>query len=417
MKTIKEMRTALDNKEVSAMELADSCLKAIKDDVYLYVDEEATRKMAKEAQAKIDAGEKTPLLGVPIGLMDVLCTIDMPTTCASKFLDGYISPYDATVVRKLRETGAVFTGKLNMDEFGMYGGTANGSSAKAVASGMCAASLGLDTGGAVRQIAANAGITGLRPTYGMVSRYGVVAYASSFDQIGPMAQTAEDCGILLDVIAGHDANDMTSAAKAKCRDAVNSAKGLRIGVIDELMNNVQGEEAYKTIADAIEWYKQNGAEIKHISMTGNEYCLPAYKIIACAEASANLARLDGVRYGRRTKEYNNFEELIEKSRGEGFGYEVKKRILLGVHVLTSGNYDAYYTKARQYRNLVKAEYKEAFNTVDAIICPMDTSSSIGVSLAGLPAVSTNGVQIIGNRFDDRFILSLASLYESKEAGI
>lgn len=471
MRTIKEMREALDSRKISAVELADKYLAAIaeKDGVigaYLHVDEDVTRGMAAAAQKRIDAGEKLPMLGIPVGLKDILCTTDMPTTCASKILEGYMAPYDATVVRKLREAGAVFTGKLNMDEFAMGGtnmnsayknvrnpynldcisGGSSGGSAAAVAAGMCAVSLGTDTGGSVRQPAAFCGITGLRPTYGKVSRYGAVAFASSLDQIGPMGISAEDCGILLDTISGHDVMDMTSSSSHKERAAVSSLKGLKLGVIEEMTGNGIAEETRKAVLDAIDWYKRNGAEIEYVSLPNLKHCLAAYYLIASAEASANLGRFDGVRYGKRAEGFADYEELIAKSRAEGFGAEVQRRIFLGVYALCSGYYDAYYMKALHLANLVKAEYKRAFEKFDALLCPTSPDvawefdnvpsddptqvyvadlCTVSAPLANLPAVSTPcgytadgrpiGLQITGNRFDDKFILSLAGLYEKEFA--
>jgi aspartyl-tRNA(Asn)/glutamyl-tRNA(Gln) amidotransferase subunit A len=417
--------------------------------------------MAEAAQTRIDAGNSAPLTGIPIGLKDNLCTTDMPTTCASKMLEGYRPPYDAAVVSRLREQGAVLIAKLNMDEFAMGSGTltsaykicknpcdptrvpggSSGGSAAAVAAAFCAGALGSDTGGSIRQPSAFCGVTGLRPTYGMVPRYGAVAFASSLDQVGPIATTAEDCGIILNAIAGHEPRDMTSAADFSERAAVGDVKGLKVGIIDELMGAEIDGDTKTAVNAAAKWFAGHGAVVETVSLPMLKYGVPAYYLISSAEASANLSRFDGVRYGHRTASYADFGELVEKSRAEGFGREVKRRILLGAYALCSGYYDAYYKKAVHLASLVRKEYRGAFESFDLLISPVSPAAAFPIAnvpddpaqmyiadictvsapLAGLPSLSTPcgytrdglpiGLMITGDRFADRFILSVASAFE------
>ncbi|MDR1563409.1 MAG: Asp-tRNA(Asn)/Glu-tRNA(Gln) amidotransferase subunit GatA [Oscillospiraceae bacterium] len=464
--TIKELRCALDSREISAAELTKGYLAGIAElnpqiGAYLHVNEELALSMAEKAQKRIDAGESAPLTGIPIGIKDLLCTTDMPTTCASKLLEGYIPPYDATIISNLRTQDTVLIGKINMDEFAMGSsnmnsgyfpvknpydlnrvpGGSSGGSAAAVAANLCAGALGSDTGGSIRQPASFCGVTGLRPTYGLVSRFGCVAFASSLDQVGPLAQSAEDCGIILDAIASYDPKEMTSARERSGRPATDSLKGLKLGLIEELMGSDVEAQTKSAVEAAARWYEAQGAIVERISLPMLKYGVPAYYLISAAEASANLSRFDGVRYGQRSKSYTDYQSIVEKTRGEGFGWEVKRRILLGAYALCSGYYDAYYKKAVQLAHVVREEYRKALEQFDALLSPVSPDvafrfdnaptdpaqgyiadiCTVSAPLAGLPALSTPcgynsegmpiGLMITGKRFDDKFILSLASHYE------
>jgi len=463
---IPALRRALDTGELTAVELTEQYLDAIArlDDklgACLYVNGEGALAMARAAQKRIDAGEAAPLTGIPIGLKDNLCTRDMPTTCASKMLAGYVPPYDATVVERLRAQNAVLIAKLNLDEFAMGSsnmnsayhvarnpydlsrvpGGSSGGSAAAVAAGLCAGALGSDTGGSIRQPAAFCGVTGLRPTYGRVPRTGCVAFASSLDQVGPIARSAEDCGLLLDAIAGHDPRDMTSAREHPGKEKISSLQGLKIGLIEELMGDEIEGETKAAVNAAAAWFEHEGAVVETVRLPMLQYGVPAYYLISSAEASANLSRFDGVRYGHRAKQYADYTELVEKSRAEGFGREVKRRILLGTYALCSGFYDAYYKKAVHLAALVKEEYRQAFGQFDLLLSPVSPAPAFSfeaapsdpaqmyvadlctasAALAGLPALSTPcgytrgglpvGLMLTGNYFDDDFLLSVAGLFE------
>ncbi len=469
MTSIKKLRTMLDSKEISAAELTNYYLDNInKQDAeinsYITVNENAVSD-AKTVQQKIDSGNSGLLTGIPISIKDNICTKSMLTTCASKILENFTPPFDATVVERLTNDGAVVLGKVNLDEFAMgastgtsyYGTTKNpydttrvpggssGGSAAGVAAKLAVASLGSDTGGSVRQPASFCGVTGIKPTYGAVSRYGLVAFASSLDQIGPIAHSAEDCAFILNVISGHDSKDSTSS-KMSGTDYTEklgkSVKGLKLAVPTEFFADGISPSVKSAVLSAVEVYRTMGAEIIEVSMPSLKYAIPAYYLISSAEASSNLARYDGVKYGFSASDVSSYEDLITKTRAEGFGDEVKRRILLGTYALSSGYYDDYYKKAALLRQRIKSEYLAIFESADAIITPTapTTAPKIGehaddpvsmyladiytvtVNIAGLPAISTTcgydegglpiGMSIVGREFDESTILQLADVFES-----
>ena len=395
-----------------------------------------------------------------------MCTKGIKTTCSSHMLENFVSPYDATVVEKLKSENLIDLGKLNMDEFAMGGSTeysyfhktynpwnlnkvpggSSGGSAAAVAANMVPWALGSDTGGSIRQPSSFCGVVGLKPTYGLISRYGLVAFASSLDQIGPITKDVEDSAILLNLIAGHDEKDTTSADIAKkdyTKNLKNNIKGKKIGVPKEFFGEGINAEVKEKLQEAIETYKELGAEVEEFSLDIAKYSLATYYIIACAEASSNLGRFDGIRYGYRTPEFSNLKELYKKSRSEGFGPEVKRRIILGTYVLSSGYYDAYYKKAQQVRTLVMNEFQKAFEKYDVILTPtsptvaFDIGSksnnplemyladicTVSVNIAGLPGISIPcgvdkegmpvGMQLIGNKFEEEKLLNIAYVFEQK----
>lgn len=468
--TAAEARKLLDAKEISSVELTEAHLRrieAIDGDVhaYLHIMSDVALEQAKQADARIAAGSIEPLTGVPVALKDVLVTTDAPTTAASRILEGYRSPYDATVVKRLRERGAVFLGKVNTDEFAMgsstensaYGVTRNpwdrtrvpggssGGASASVAAGEAILSLGSDTGGSIRQPAGFCGVVGLKPTYGRVSRYGLIAFASSLDQIGPFTRTVEDAAIMLQAIAGNDPNDSTSVSLPvpDYRASLNGdIRGKRIGVAREY--RVDGMEAgvETAVNAAIERFRDLGAEVVEISLPHTKYALPTYYITAPAEASANLARFDGVRYGLSI-ESGSLREMYERTRGEGFGPEVKRRIMLGTYALSSGYYDAYYVKAQKVRTLIKQDFDEAFGRVDAIVAPTSPTVAfpigartddpyqmyladvwtIPANMAGIPGIAipcgfSDGLpvslQVFGKSFDEETVLQVAHAYEQAE---
>ena len=426
--------------------------------------EEAENK-AEEIQKKIDNKEiEGELAGIPIGIKDNICTKGIKTTCSSKMLENFVSPYDATVMEKINEENLINLGKLNMDEFAMGGSTehsyfkvtknpwnlsrvpggSSGGSAAAVAANLVPWALGSDTGGSIRQPASFCGVVGLKPTYGLVSRYGLVAFASSLDQIGPITKDVRDSALLLNIIAGHDKKDTTSVNREKIdytKCLKNDVKGLKIGVPKEFFGEGINSEVKETLQKSIEKYKELGAEIEEFSLDIAKYSLAAYYIIACAEASSNLGRFDGIRYTYRTGEFKNLKELYKKSRSEAFGPEVKRRIILGTYVLSSGYYDAYYKKAQQVRTLVMNKFSKAFEKYDVILTPTSPTVAFGigtksenplemylsdictvsVNIAGLPAISIPcgvnsekmpiGMQIIGNKFEEEKILNAAYTFE------
>jgi aspartyl-tRNA(Asn)/glutamyl-tRNA(Gln) amidotransferase subunit A len=465
--SLTEARECLDRREISAVELLEAHFQRIEqtDSVlrcHLHRMDDIAREQARAADASIAAGSASAMTGIPVSLKDVLCTVDAPTTAASRILAGYRSPYDATVVARLREQGAVFVGKSNTDEFAMgsstensaYGVTRNpwdatrvpggssGGPSAAVAAGQAVVSLGSDTGGSIRQPAGFCGVVGLKPTYGRVSRYGLIAFASSLDQIGPFSRTVEDAAIALRAIAGHDPLDSTSAPVdvPDYRAAlVTELRGRRIGVAAEY--NVSGMEAgvEAAVRAAIERFQELGAEIVPVSLPHTKYALPTYYITAPAEASANLARYDGVRYGLST-EADSLREMYERTRGEGFGAEVKRRIMLGTYALSSGYYDAYYVKAQKVRTLIKRDFDQAFERVDAIVAPTSPTVAfpigartddpyqmyladvftIPANMAGIPGVAipcgfSDGLpvslQVLGKPFDEATVLAIAHAYE------
>ncbi|WOB45080.1 Asp-tRNA(Asn)/Glu-tRNA(Gln) amidotransferase subunit GatA [Thermoleptolyngbya oregonensis NK1-22] len=473
MASIRELHQQLVRKERSAVEIATEALErvqALEPKLHSFISVTADRAIAQAQQvdAKIAAGEAIGLLaGIPIGIKDNLCTQGIRTTCGSRILENFVPPYESTVTQRLFDAGAVMVGKTNMDEFAMgsstetsaYQVTANpwdlervpggssGGSAAAVAAGQCVVALGSDTGGSIRQPASLCGVVGMKPTYGLVSRYGLVAYASSLDQIGPFARTVEDAAILLKAIAGHDPQDATSL-KVEIPDYAAALKPdfkprgkLRIGVIQETFGEGLDSTVEAAVTTAVETLQELGAEIQVINCPQFRYGLPTYYIIAPSEASANLARYDGVKYGFRADNPENLLDMYAKTRAEGFGAEVKRRIMIGTYALSAGYYDAYYLKAQKVRTLIKQDFERAFQKVDVLVCPTSPTTAfkagektddplsmylsdlmtIPVNLAGLPALSLPcgfddqglpiGLQMIGNVLREDILLSVAYAYE------
>jgi len=467
-KTIAELAAGLKAGEFTSEELTRALLERIKAhdgrlNSYITITEEQALEQAREADRRIAAGEAGPLTGVPIAHKDIFCTDGVRTSCASKMLDPFIAPYDATVVRRFKEAGVVMLGKTNMDEFAMgssnetsfYGpvknpwdlnavpGGSSGGSAAAVAARLAPGATGTDTGGSIRQPAALCGITGLKPTYGRVSRYGMIAFASSLDQAGPMARTAEDCALMLGAMAGFDERDSTCVEREVpdyTAGLNNDLKGLRIGIPEEYFGEGLDPEVAKSVMAAIEEYKKLGAEVVEISLPNTNLAVPTYYVVAPAECSSNLSRMDGVRFGHRCENPKNLEDLYKRSRGEGFGAEVKRRIMVGTYALSSGYYDAYYLKAQQLRQLISDDFRKAFELVDVIMGPTAPTPAfnlgeksddpvamyladiytIAVNLAGLPGISVPcgfvggrpvGLQIIGNYFDEARLLNVAHKYQ------
>ena len=412
------------------------------------------------------AESKNPEAGIPIGIKDNICTKGIKTTCSSKMLENFVSPYDATVITKIKEKNMPILGKLNMDEFAMGSSTENsaikitrnpwnlnkvpggssGGSAAAVAANLVPWALGSDTGGSIREPASFCGIVGLKPTYGLVSRSGLVAFASSLDQIGPMTKDVEDSALLLNIIAGHDENDSTSVKREKIdytKNLKNSIQGMKIGVPKEFFGEGINPEVKKSLENSIEEYKKLGAIVEECSLDVSESSLAAYYIIACAEASSNLGRFDGIRYGYRAKDYKDLKELFVKSRTEGFGKEVKRRIILGTYVLSSGYYDAFYKKAQKVRTYVKNKFDECFKKYDVLLTPVAPTTAfdigsktnnplemyladictVSINIASVPAISIPcgvdsnnmpiGMQLIGNRFQEEKILNAAYSIEQQ----
>ncbi len=469
-KTIHELSSMLKAKEVSSVEITESVLAridAVEDKVggYISVAAESAVEQAKEADAKIAAGESiSDICGIPVAVKDNICTNGIATTCGSKMLETFVPPYDAFVSKKLKENGGVIVGKANMDEFAMGSSTetsyfkttknpydltkvpggSSGGSAAVVAADEAIFSLGSDTGGSIRQPASFCSVVGLKPTYGLVSRFGLVAFASSLDQIGPMTKDVTDCAIALNAIAGHDSMDSTSA-NIKLPDyksaLVNDVKGMKIGIPAEYMGEGIAPDVKAIILAAAKKYEEMGAIVEEFSLPMTDYALSAYYIISSAEASSNLARFDGIKYGYRTKEFEDLNDLYAKSRTEGFGSEVKRRIMLGTYALSSGYYDAYYKKAQQVRTLIKKSFNDAFTKYDLILSPAypNTAFEIGgkisdavqmylgdictvsVNIAGLPGMvvpagfDTNGMpvgmQLIGKAFDEATLLRASYAFE------
>lgn len=467
--TSKELHQRIVNKDISVMELVELFLSRIEKydpqlNAYITVLQDQARQQAIAIDNKIRNGELNhPLAGVPYALKDLFCTKGILTSCGSKMLSNFISPYDATVYDKLNQAGAVLLGKVNMDEFAMgssnensfYGSVANpwdtsrvpggssGGSAAAVAAGLAPYSLGSDTGGSVRQPASYCGISSIKPTYGRISRYGMTAFASSLDQCGPMARSAEDMALILQTISGFDGKDSTSAnipVPDYSQTLNDSLAGLRIGIPKEFFAEGLDANVAKVINEAVQKFTQLGAIVKEVSLPNSHLSVAAYYVIAPAEASANLSRFDGVRYGHRCDEPKNLQDLYERSRWEGFGDEVKRRIVIGTYALSAGYYDAYYLKAQKIRRLIKNDFVVAFNEVDVLMGPVTptTAFKIGeksddpiamylgdiytlpISLAGVPAVSIPvgfsdnlpvGLQIIGNYFDEAQLLNVAHQYQ------
>ena len=467
--TIHELKEKLKRREISARELTLEFIKRIErveKDIHSFITltKDDALKQAEDIDNKIKAGKDLPLLGIPLAIKDLICIRGVRTTCGSKILSNYIPPYDATVIKKLSDSGAVFLGKLNMDEFAMgsstetshFGVTRNpwnldvipggssGGSAASVSADECAGSLGSDTGGSIRQPASMCGITGLKPTYGRVSRFGLVAFASSLDQIGPMTKDVTDTAILMNVISGRDPLDSTSAdlpVPDFTKSLLNNVKGLKIGIPKEYFVEGMDGDVEKSVKGAIELFKKLGAEIKEVSLPHTDYAVSAYYVIAPAEASSNLARYDGVKYGYRTDNSKNLLSMYKKTREEGFGAEVKRRIMLGTYTLSSGYYDAYYLKAQKVRTLIKKDFDDAFKNCDILITPtaptpafkigekfdnpiqmyLSDIFTISVNLAGVPAISIPcgfsknglpiGLQIIGRHFDEETVIRAAYTFE------
>lgn len=469
--TAAELSKMLRNKKCSAAEITSSVFSRIgevedKVAAYITLTKESALTQAGLVDGRIAAGEDLPALaGIPVGIKDNIVTKGVKTTCASKILSNFVPPFSAAVINKLKDNDVVFTGKMNMDEFAMGSscetsyakkthnprdlervpGGSSGGSAAAVAAGECVAALGSDTGGSIRQPSSLCGVVGLKPTYGSVSRYGLVAFASSLDQIGPLGRCVEDAALLYDAIKGHDPHDATSCDKKldtvadKLADGV---KGKKIGIPDEYFGKGVQPDVAKIVMDAARELEKQGARLEKISLPSTDYALPAYYIIACAEASSNLARFDGVKYGYRAGKFENLIDMYERSRSEGFGREVKRRIMLGTFVLSSGYYDAYYKRAKLTQNRISGEFEQAFEKCDFLLTPTSpvTAFKIGdrtsdplkmyaadictvpVNIAGLPAVSLPcgkdeqglpvGCQIIGKKFDERTILSAAYSLEN-----
>ena len=471
-KSVTELSAMLQAGEVSSVELTRYFLDRIKNsdeklNSFISVCEEQALAQAKESDEKLKAGNAPALTGVPIAHKDIFCTDGVKTSCASKMLDNFISPYDATVVKNMREAGVVMLGKTNMDEFAMgssnetsyYGavknpwnlqavpGGSSGGSAAAVSARIAPAATGTDTGGSIRQPAAFCGITGLKPTYGRVSRFGMIAFASSLDQAGPMGQSASDCALLLNAMAGFGEKDSTCIEKDVpdySADLEKPLDGLRIGLPKEYFDNKDGgmnAEVEALTRTALEQYEALGAELIEIELPNSGLSVPVYYVVAPAECSANLSRFDGVRYGYRCEDPKDLNDLYTRSRGEAFGSEVQRRIMVGAYALSSGYYDAYYLKAQQLRHLISDDFKKAFEKVDVIMAPStpETAFNIGeksddpismylsdiytiaVNLAGIPAMSIPvgfsgnnmpvGMQIMGNYFEEAKLLNVAHKYQ------
>lgn len=465
-KTITQLAQGLRAKAFSSVELTQHFLNRIEKhadlNAYITVTAEQALQAAQLADVRIASGNAELLTGIPMAHKDIFCTQDVKTTCGSKMLDNFIAPYNATVVEKLNAAGAVNLGKLNMDEFAMgssnetsfYGavknpwnknavaGGSSGGSAAAVAAQLAVCVTGTDTGGSIRQPAAFCGVSGIKPTYGRVSRFGMIAYASSLDQGGSMARSAQDCAILLQSMAGFDAKDSTSVdvpVPDYCADLDKPLTGLKIGLPKEFFTADLNADMAKTLDAAIEEIKL-GADVKEVSMPNLKYAIPAYYVIASAECSSNLSRYDGVRFGYRCENPADLNDLYTRSRGEAFGKEVKRRILMGTYALSAGYYDAYYLKAQQVRRLISEDFKQALSEVDVIFSPVTPTPAfnigeklanpiemyladiytIAINLAGLPAMSIPagfigglpvGLQLIGNYFDETRLLNVAHAYQ------
>ena len=469
--TLHETSDKLRKREVSSQELTEAVFQRIAQTdgfihSYITVCRDAAIAQAKEADDRLKQGESpSPLLGIPIALKDNLLTQGLRTTCASKILDNFIPPYDATAVAKVRSTGAVITGKTNLDEFAMGSsaensaffstrnpwhlehvpGGSSGGSAASVAADQCIAALGTDTGGSIRQPAAFCGIVGLKPTYGRVSRYGVIAFASSMDQVGPMTKDVRDCALLLEAISGHDPADATSVklpVPSYSKSLTGEIAGLRLGIPKEYFTAGLQPAVNEALMNAVHQLENRGAIIEQISLPHTEYAVAVYYIIATAEASSNLARYDGMRYGQRA-DGGDLTETYMASRAQGLGPEVKRRIMLGTYALSAGYYDAYYLKAQKVRTLIQRDFQTAFEHCDAIITPTSPTTAfklsekiknplqmylsdictISINLAGVPAISVPcgldreglpiGMQVIGKHFDEATILRIADAYEQQ----
>ena len=467
--TVHEIADKLEKGEITSYDLVKSYFDRIKEKdgqvrAYVSTMEEEALEKAKNIDERRKNGEKLgKFAGIPIGIKDNMNIIGTKTTCSSKMLENYESPYDATVIEKLKKEDMIFLGKLNMDEFAMGGSTENsaffkthnpydlscvpggssGGSAAAVSADLAPWTLGSDTGGSIRQPSSFCGVVGLKPTYGLVSRYGLVAFASSLDQIGPITKDVTDSAMLLNLIAGHDEKDSTSSKREKVdytKALVNDVKGMKIAIPKEFLSDGISEEVKNAILEVAEKYRELGAEVEECSLDIGKYALATYYIIACAEASSNLGRFDGIRYGYRTENFENLKDIYKNSRSEGFGPEVKRRIILGTYVLSSGYYDAYYKKAQKVRTIIKNEYNKLFEKYDLILTPTSptTAFKIGeknnplemymadictvpVNIAGLPGMSVPckldskglpiGFLLIGNSFEEEKIFRAGFTYE------
>ena len=458
--TVHELMEKVKNKEITIEEITKAYANRINEK------ESEVNAFVSTRLDEAIAESKNPEAGIPIGIKDNICTKGIKTTCSSKMLENFVSPYDATVITKIKEKNMPILGKLNMDEFAMGSSTENssfkitrnpwnlnkvpggssGGSAAAVAANLVPWALGSDTGGSIREPASFCGIVGLKPTYGLVSRSGLVAFASSLDQIGPMTKDVEDSALLLNIIAGHDENDSTSVKREKIdytKNLKNSIQGMKIGVPKEFFGEGINPEVKKSLENSIEEYKKLGAIVEECSLDVSESSLAAYYIIACAEASSNLGRFDGIRYGYRAKDYKDLKELFVKSRTEGFGKEVKRRIILGTYVLSSGYYDAFYKKAQKVRTNVKNKFDECFKKYDVLLTPVAPTTAfdigsktnnplemyladictVSINIASVPAISIPcgvdsnnmpiGMQLIGNRFQEEKILNAAYAIEQQ----
>jgi len=469
-KTILQAKQDLREKKYSAIELIEAVYQRIdkvepKVQAYVQLTRKVALEQAQEADQKLSSGQDAPLLGIPIALKDLICMQNARTTCSSQILDQFVTPYDATVVSRLKTAGAVIVGKTNMDEFAMGSSTENswyhptmnpwdlervpggssGGSAAAVAAHECLAALGSDTGGSIRQPANFCGVTGLKPTYGRVSRFGLVAFASSLDQIGPITKTVADSALIMNVIAGKDSRDSTSV-DIKCPNFMNALgrdlSGIKIGVPKEYFTSGIDAEVEKSVEEAIKILESLGMERVEISLPHLQYAVATYYIIACAEASTNLSRYDGVKYGYRSKKVDNLLEMYTNTREEGFGEEVKRRIMLGTFVLSSGYYDAYYLKGQKVRTLIKQDFENAFSQCDLIVSPnapitafklkertsdplkmyLSDIYTISANLAGIPGISipcgiskTNGMpiglQLMGKHFDEENLIAAGHCFQ------
>ncbi len=473
-KTAVEISKMIKDRQISAVEVLEQTIQQIKEKDekvkgFITVDEDEARKQAQIIQKGIEKGELTgPLAGVPIAIKDNIDTKGIKTTCASKILYNFVPTFDATAVKNLKDAGAIIVGKTNMDEFAMGStsetsafattrnpwdltkvpGGSSGGTCAVVASGQVSCGLGSDTGGSIRQPSSYCGVTGIKPTYGTVSRYGLIAYGSSLDQIGPVARNVADCATILETISSYDRFDSTSMKRDKYdfTSALDKdVKGMRIGIPKEYLEKGIDDEVKEAVLKAAQIMKDKGAKVEEFSLDLVDYAIPAYYIIACAEASSNLARFDGVKYGYRSKEYEGLHEMYKKSRSEGFGDEVKRRIMLGSFVLSSGYYDAYYLKALKVKRLIKEAYDKAFEKYDLILGPVapTTAPTIGeslkdplkmylsdiytisVNLAGLPAISLPcaldknkmpiGVQFIANCFEENKMIAAGQTLEKELA--
>ncbi len=468
--TAHELSAKLKSKEVSSTEITKSIIERIENvenkvKSYITKTHELALETAKLVDKKIaDGDEIAPLEGIPMAIKDNICTEGIRTTCASKMLENFVPPYDAFVAKKLKEINAPVLGKLNMDEFAMGSSTENsyfkntknpynlekvpggssGGSAASVSADTAVYTLGSDTGGSIRQPASFCGVVGLKPTYGLVSRFGLVAFASSLDQIGPLTKDVTDSAMVLNLIAGHDKMDSTSINIPKedyTKALVNDVKGMKIGIPNDYIGEGINEDVKNAIIKAAETYKLLGAEIEYFGMKASKYALPAYYIISSAEASSNLARYDGIKYGYRTEKFESLDDLYKKTRSEGFGKEVKRRIMLGTYALSSGYYDAYYKKAQQVRTVIKNDFDTAFEKYDFILTPtapttafnigskttdplqmyLEDICTVSINIASVPAISVPcgfdknkmpiGMQLIGKAFSEPTLLRAAYTFE------